>query len=122
MAFSRLLLLTLLASGAAAAPAIDREALVSRHSPVSHQIDPGSAFSVGNGGFAFTADVTGLQSLESTYYAGGFPLETMARWAWHEEPNPHGYTLADASVVIPTQGRPVAYATRASTPAGDWLR
>jgi len=122
VSFSRLLLFPVLASLAAAAPAIDREALVSRHSPVARAIDPGSAFSVGNGGFAFTADVTGLETLEASYYSGGFPLETMARWAWHEEPNPHGYTLADASEIIPTQGRPVAYPTRASTPAGDWLR
>jgi hypothetical protein len=101
---------------------IDRQALVSRHSPVAHAISPGSAFSVGNGGFAFTCDITGLQSLEPAYFAGGFPLETMARWAWHEQPNPNHYTLADASEIIPTQGRPVAYPTRASTPAGDWLR
>src|SRR5665213_2881608 len=107
---------------AARAEPIDRQALVSRHSPVVHEIGPGSALSVGNGGFAFTCDVTGLESLEASYFAGGFPLETMARWAWHEQPNPNHYTLADASEIIETQGRPVAYPTRASTPAGDWLR
>ena len=122
MFLSRLALGIFLAAIASAAPPIDREALVTRHSPTAHAITPGSAFSVGNGGFAFTADVTGLQSLEHDYALGGFPIETMARWAWHSEPNPHHYTLADASEVIPTQGRPVAYATRASSPAGDWLR
>jgi len=113
-------------TGFAASPAraqpIDRQALVSRHSPVVHAVDPGSALTVGNGGFAFTCDVTGLQSLGQAYFAGGFPIETMARWAWHEQPNPNHYTLADASEVIETQGRPVAYPTKASTPAGDWLR
>lgn len=121
-AYLVLVLISGLAVRAVHSEPIDRQALISRHSPVVHAIDPGSALSVGNGGFAFTADVTGLETLTDRYYAGGFPLETLARWAWHEEPNPHGYTLADASVIIPTQGRPVAYPTRASTPAGDWLR
>ena len=43
---------------------IDREAFVSRHDPVSRQVDPLSPLSVGNGEFAFTADVTGLQTME----------------------------------------------------------
>jgi hypothetical protein len=111
-----------LAAVAAAGQPIDRPALLARNSPVVRRIDPGSALSVGNGEFAFTADVTGLETLGPDYYRGGFPLETMARWAWHEEPNPQHYTLADASEPIPTQGRPVAYPTRGSTPAGDWLR
>ncbi len=119
---ARALCLILLPALAAAAQPIDREALVSRHSPVVRAIEPGSALSVGNGEFAFTVDATGLESLGPMYYSGGFPLETMARWAWHEEPNPQGYTLADASETIMTQGRPVAYPTRGSTPAGDWMR
>ncbi len=112
----------LVAGTALAAAPIDRRALVSRHDPRVRAIDPGSALSVGNGEFAFTADVTGLQTLEPLYFRGGFPLETLARWAWYEEPNPRHYTLAEASEVIPTQGRPVAYPTLAATPAGAWLR
>ncbi|HEX2101157.1 MAG TPA: hypothetical protein VHF69_10860, partial [Candidatus Synoicihabitans sp.] len=105
----------------AAAP-IDREALVRRHSPAVRAADAGAALSVGNGQFAFTVDVTGLQSFQEHYYANGMPLETLARWAWHENPNPHGYTLADASEIVITQGRPVSYPTRQNTPAGMWLR
>ena len=41
--------------------AIHRKALVSRHSPYQTQLDVRSPFSVGNGEFAFTADITGLQ-------------------------------------------------------------
>jgi len=41
---------------------IDRRAVVERHNPVVRRIDPFSALSVGNGEFAFTADVTGLQT------------------------------------------------------------
>jgi hypothetical protein len=39
-----------------------------------HAIDPESAFTLGNGRFAFTADVTGLQSLPDFYFRNGIPL------------------------------------------------
>ncbi|MHC4646991.1 MAG: hypothetical protein ACYTBJ_15960, partial [Planctomycetota bacterium] len=45
-----------------AAKPIDRYALVSRHNPVIRKPDPLSPLSVGNGEFAFTADITGLQT------------------------------------------------------------
>ena len=47
--------------------AIHRKALVSRHSPYQTQLDVRSPFSVGNGEFAFTADITGLQSVPQPY-------------------------------------------------------
>jgi hypothetical protein len=35
----------------------------------------------GNGGFAFTADVTGLQSLNDTFrMPNAYPLETLSNW------------------------------------------
>lgn len=101
---------------------IDREALVSRHNPVLRQPEPRSPLSVGNGTFAFTVDVTGLQTLQALHSKEGFPLETLARWAWHENANPANYTLADASSVLDTHGRPVPYPTREKSPAGQWLR
>jgi len=45
--------------------AIDRRSLVRRHNPVIRGYDPFSPLSVGNGEFAFTVDITGLQSLIS---------------------------------------------------------
>ncbi|MGH7997752.1 MAG: hypothetical protein ACREFX_15515 [Opitutaceae bacterium] len=103
--------------------AIDREALVSRHDPVLRSPDPRAELSVGNGEFCFTVDVTGAQTFGPEYAAaGGAPLETMARWAWHSDPNPRGYTLADTDEWVETAGRPVPYPTRADTPAGRWLR
>jgi hypothetical protein len=121
-AFPRfLLILVSLVTDLFAQP-IDREALVSRHSPVLREIDPSSPLSVGNGGFAFTVDVTGLQTLGDLYTQKGLPLETLARWAWHTEANPQNFTLADASGVIDTQGRAVSYPTREKSPAGQWLR
>ncbi len=85
-------------------------------------MDPRSPLSVGNGQFAFTADVTGLQSLAETYYSEGIPTETMARWAWHSEPNTAGYTLADASTRFDSPRGPLLLPTKASSPAGEWLR
>ena len=46
---------------------IDRFDLVNRHNVVLHEIDPLAVMSVGNGDFAFGADVTGMQSLEDFY-------------------------------------------------------
>jgi hypothetical protein len=91
---------------------IDRRALVSRHDPRVEAVDPTSPLSVGNGQFAFGVDVTGLQSLGELYYAEGIPLETLARWAWHSDPNPAGYTLADTGTC-----RHLAGATTQRTPS-----
>src|SRR5688572_8795251 len=46
---------------------IDRRSLVGRHSPVLRQFDPLGPLSVGNGEFAFTADITGLQTFPREY-------------------------------------------------------
>ena len=101
---------------------IDRHALVTRHNPHLTQIDPWAPFTLGNGRFAFTADVTGLQTLYPDYQRGGIPLETLARWAWHENPNPKGYTLADANQAFTVRGETLQFPTNASGPAGRWLR
>jgi hypothetical protein len=102
---------------------IDRKALVSRHNPVVKSVDVDAPLSVGNGRFAFTADVTGLQTLGPQYFRNGIPTETLARWAWHSEANPNGYTLKDASrPFTEADGRVVSYPTSGSSPAGIWLR
>jgi hypothetical protein len=102
---------------------IDRQALVSRHNPVVRQVDVDSPLSVGNGGFAFTADITGLQTLAAEYQREGIPTLTLARWAWHTEPNPSGYKLADTNrPFTESDGSVVSYPTNASGPAGLWLR
>src|SRR5690606_7396964 len=58
----------------AGAPALDRRALVARHAPVVRAVDPFAPLSLGNGAFAFTADVTGLQSFPDAY--AEIPLAT----------------------------------------------
>ena len=68
--------------------AIDRKALVTRHNPVLRAVDVHSPLTVGNGEFAFTADVTGMQTLHWRYDAA-LPLCTMSQWGWHSAPDVH---------------------------------
>ncbi len=104
-------------------PPLDRQALVTRHNPVIRKVDYDSPLTVGNGGFAFTADITGLQTFPAQYYRDGLPLETLARWCWVSDPNPHHYTLADTDeeYTLPG-GRKLGFPTRQDSPAADWLR
>lgn len=75
-------------------PVIDRFALVNRHNIINSQIDPLNSLSVGNGEFAFTADITGLQSFPE-YHESGIPLGTQSQWGWHSFPNPKNYKPRD---------------------------
>lgn len=105
-----------------AAEKIDRRAVVSRHNPHVTKVDPWAPLSVGNGQFCFTADVTGLQTFYDHYQKNGIPLETMARWAWHENPNPKGFKLEDANQPYEERGKTVGYPTNEKGEAGTWLR
>ncbi|HEX3811775.1 MAG TPA: hypothetical protein VHX59_02945 [Mycobacteriales bacterium] len=88
---------------------IDRRALVTRHNVRLTAADPLEPLSVGNGEFAFTADVTGLQTLRE-FHADGMRLGTHAHWSWHTAPNPDGFTLEESSVDYRTSdGRIVPY-------------
>ncbi|MCF3650419.1 hypothetical protein [Synoicihabitans lomoniglobus] len=104
----------------AAAP-IDREALVTRHHPSVTSVDPWSPFTVGNGGFAMTVDVTGLQSFPEAY-RDGIPLSIQSDWGWHSFSNPEGYQLSDTLEDFSTGDRDVSYPTNQTTAAGQWLR
>jgi hypothetical protein len=94
-------------SVAALGAAIDRAAVVGRHDVRFVNPRPtvggqefctpnssSSAFSqltVGNGDFAATVDLTGLQSLNHSYGSSsdfGFPALTQSSWGWHT-PDPH---------------------------------
>lgn len=78
-----------LSSCSASSSSIDRQAVVSRHNPHITQIDSLSSLSVGNGHFATTVDVTGMQSFPEIY-AHGIPLTSMSDWGWHSFPNTEG--------------------------------
>ncbi|PMD97180.1 hypothetical protein BWI97_08920 [Siphonobacter sp. BAB-5405] len=93
---------------------IDRKALVERHSVITTKMDTLASVSVGNGSFAFTVDVTGLQTFPS-YYAQGVPLGTQSEWGWHSFPNTENYTLQESLKPYPHQGRQVMYAVQRGT-------
>ncbi len=103
---------------------IDRKSLVQRHNPNITKFDPFSALTVGNGSFAFTADVTGLQ----TFYEQcrtDFPLCTGAHWAWHATPAPPGVNPKDYRYkMYNAHGREVGYATdgKGQEQLYNWLR
>ncbi|MGH8295889.1 MAG: hypothetical protein ACRETZ_10425 [Steroidobacteraceae bacterium] len=106
---------------------IDRRALVSRHDVIFERIDPTSPLMVGNGNFAFTADITGLQTFPRRY-APQAPLLTEAQWAWHGFPNPHHYRYRDSLVPVKVHGHTEYYpwvrdlSARTMSPAIRWLR
>ena len=58
---------------------INRKKLIVQYNPNLADIDTSSPLTVGNGEFAFTADVTGLQSLYEDYKKD-CPLCTMSQW------------------------------------------
>lgn len=107
---------------------MNRRAWVSRHDPTLAGVSPASPLTVGNGGFAFTADMTGLQTLYREY-GQETPLCTMADWGWHTIPAPvpgGRYTLSDVQMErFSFCGREVTYAS-ARYPGNeqvyDWLR
>ena len=106
--FVAALILLITASGLHAAK-IDRHALVTRHNITLTNADPLTPISVGNGEFAFTADITGLQTFPE-FHEKGMLLSTMSQWGWHSFPNPEKFTLQDVLVNYDTYGRKVQYA------------
>ncbi|HPF03947.1 MAG TPA: hypothetical protein PLE95_12130, partial [Bacteroidales bacterium] len=107
---------------------IDRLAVVNRHNIKNTTADSLNSLSVGNGEFAFTADITGLQTFPEVY-ARGIPLGTMSNWGWHSEKNPENYNLTDVYRSYDVHGRNVDYVHQFRAgdlprrgPATEWLR
>ena len=75
---------------------INRQAVVSRNNPIISEADPLASLTVGNGHFATTVDVTGLQSYPFDYEAG-VPLTAMSDWGWHKFKNTNGLTPDDTN-------------------------
>jgi len=87
---------------------IDRFALVSRHNILVEQPDTLASLSVGNGEFAFTTDVTGLQTFYKEY-ENGVTLGTQSNWGWHTFPNKENYRLSECTQYSDYRGRKVPY-------------
>ncbi|WP_162053407.1 hypothetical protein [Pontibacter pamirensis] len=106
---------------------IDRYALVTRHNITLSKPDTLASLSVGNGDFAFTVDVTGLQSYPE-YYENGVSLGTQSQWGWHVTPTDQNYTLADvAQYDTAANGRVIPFPVQhkgsgRKVDAMNWLR
>ncbi len=110
----------------AIAQKIDRKKLVQRHSVINTKVDSLSSLSVGNGRFAFTVDVTGLQSFPKEYEKG-VPLGTESEWGWHSFINKVGYKREEALKTYHLNGRDITYLTEWNSPernkaAAAWFR
>ena len=89
---------------------IDRKAVVSRHNPVVTEADPLASLTVGNGHFATTVDVTGMQSFPFEYGAG-VPLTAMSDWAWHKFENTNSLRPEESYKTVDLgHGHPEVYA------------
>lgn len=107
-------------------PRINREQLVKRHNVVVKAIDSLSSLSVGNGKFAFTVDVTGMQTFPEAYRTG-VPLGTQSEWGWHSFKDTAGYKFEETLRTYQLNGRPVTYSVQIKTPqrkadASNWFR
>lgn len=97
--------------------AIDRRAVVARHRVRRTTPDPLEPLTVGNGEFAFTMDVTGLQTLTALHDEvaaraegrAAMGLHTQAQWGFHAMPNPRGWGLEDVMTPYATPRGPVDY-------------
>ena len=74
---------------------IDRHAVVNRNNPIITEANDLASLTVGNGHFAATVDVTGLQSFPFDYGAG-VPLNAMSDWGWHKFENTNGLTASES--------------------------
>jgi hypothetical protein len=101
-----------LAGAASAGEPIDRHALVTRHNVELTKPEP---VQVGNGEFAFSADLTGLQTFE--------PYNTLSHWGWHSMPLPPGVKVEDFRMTLKTTygGREVPYPLPRDDAISRWL-
>src|SRR5258706_15157953 len=101
----------LLATQTAIAQPINRKHLVERHTVINAKFDSLSSLSVGNGKFAFTVDVTGLQSFPD-FYTKGVPLGTESEWGWHSFVNKENYSFNETLKNYKLNGREISYSVQ----------
>ncbi|KAF9529462.1 Six-hairpin glycosidase-like protein [Crepidotus variabilis] len=98
---------------------IDRESVVRRFNPSRNANSPTTPIQVGNGNFAFGADITGLQSI--------LPWNTLSTWSWHNTsfPTTPGQTKPEDFTGLDwwTHGRLVPYSqpNPAENDISQWL-
>lgn len=105
---------------------INRQQLVQRHNIIITTADSLSSLTAGNGKFAFTVDVTGLQTFP-LHYQKGIPLGTQSQWGWHNFIDTVGYKKEEALKTYHLNGRNLNYLVQWNAPernkkASDWFR
>ncbi|HTN19980.1 MAG TPA: hypothetical protein VL125_05875 [Pelobium sp.] len=105
---------------------IDRKNLVERHNVKITKADSLSSLTVGNGEFAMTVDVTGLQSFPE-FYSRGVPLGTQSEWGWDSFKNTEDYKVEESLKDYDQYGRKVSYMVQRKEPerskeTSDWFR
>ena len=77
---------------------------------------------LGNGAVGFNADMTGFQTLNSTYTM--LPLTTLSDWGWHSTPyqGPSPFDTFKYTDFQISSGRSVPYPLNQAQPGGAWLR
>ena len=116
---NRLLTFTVLAMLAlcSCSRGIDRHQVVSRNNPHLSALDTLASLTVGNGGFAVTVDVTGMQTFPEAYSLG-IPLCAQSDWGWHSFVDTQDYRFEETLVD--------GYACQLKDPRGrgasDWFR
>jgi len=101
---------------------INRQSVVSRNNPKISEANPLASLTIGNGHFATTVDVTGLQSYPFEYEAG-VPLTAMSDWGWHKFENTTGLTPAESEKAFDLgHGHQEVYAVEYKASKGDAAR
>jgi len=101
---------------------INRQAVVTRNNPIVSEANTLASLTVGNGHFATTVDVTGLQSFPFDYEAG-VPLTAMSDWGWHKFENTGALTPAETEKSMDLgHGHQEVYAVEYKASKGDGER
>ena len=113
-----LMMCSAFSSGAQQPVNINRKAVVQRHNVENTDLDSLGALTVGNGAFAYTADVTGMQSFPE-YYRNGVSLGTQSEWGWNRFPNKEKYAFAETLTAYDfnNEGRHALYSVQQKEPA-----
>ncbi|KAJ6598299.1 Six-hairpin glycosidase-like protein [Mycena vulgaris] len=108
---------SLCASSVYASLPIDRHALVTRYNPTRNASSATTPMQVGNGNFAFGADITGLQTFQ--------PWAILSTWGWKNDSLPAGKTLADVydytGISLDNHGRLVEYMFNGEATMQSWM-
>lgn len=94
---------------------INRKEVVQRHTVIVKKPDTLSSLTVGNGEFAFTADITGLQTFPLEY-KNGVPLGTQSEWGWHSFPNTENFKLEETFRYYELDGKKIPYSVQVKEP------